>query len=154
MISNISRYVLFETQKIGCELSLMEISYILTKRTTKTEKFEKYSKMYIISSKTKGYELTASSNIINSILNYKFKRLVSNLRLHKDKKQAKTTISRKKLSKSFQEKKDRKVSKALKNEFFNCEINLNFFNNVQCFSIFGILFYQYNFKKIKHEQIH
>ena len=34
--------VFFETQEIGCDLSLMKISYNLTKRTTKTEKFEKY----------------------------------------------------------------------------------------------------------------
>ena len=49
-----------------------------------------------MSSKTKGNELTASGNIINSILIYK--RFVSNLRLPKDQKQAKTAISRKNLS--------------------------------------------------------
>ena len=49
-----------------------------------------------MSSKTKGNELTASGNIINLILNYK--RFVSNLRLPKDQKQAKTAISRKNLS--------------------------------------------------------
>ena len=74
----------------------MKISYNLTKRT-KTEVFEKYLKMYIINFKTKGYELTSSGNIINSILNYKLKRLVSNLRLPKEQKQAKTAISRKEL---------------------------------------------------------
>ena len=37
-------------------------------------------------------------NITISILNYKSKRLVSNLRLPKQQKQAKTAISRKKLS--------------------------------------------------------
>ena len=87
----------FERQEIGCDLSLMKISYKLTKKTT-TEKFEKYLKVYIINFKTKGYELTASGNIINSILNYKLKRLVSNLRLPKKQKQAKTAVSRKKLS--------------------------------------------------------
>ena len=43
-------------QEIACYLSLMKIS--LTKRTTRTEKFEKCLKMYIINFKTKGYKLT------------------------------------------------------------------------------------------------
>ena len=85
----------FETQEIRCYLSLMKISYNLTKRTTKTKKFKNYLKMYIINFKTKGYELTASGNLINSILNYKLTRLISNLRLPKEQKQAKTAISRK-----------------------------------------------------------
>ena len=51
---------IFETQEIGCDLSLMKTSYNLTKRTTKTEKFENHFKMYIINFKTKGYELTPS----------------------------------------------------------------------------------------------
>ena len=42
--------------------------------------------------------LTDSSNIFISIISYKPKRLVSNLRLPKEQKQAKTAISRKKLS--------------------------------------------------------
>ena len=93
----------FETQEIGCDRSLMKISYNLTKRATKTEKFENYFKMYIINLKTKGYELTVSGNIINSIPNYKLKRLVSNLRLPKEQKQEKTAISRTKLSKKSAE---------------------------------------------------
>ena len=48
----------FGIQEIGCALSLMKISYNLTKRTTKTEKLEKCLKMYIIDFKTKGYKLT------------------------------------------------------------------------------------------------
>ena len=72
----------------------MKISYNLSKRRTKTEKFENYFKMYIINLKTKGYELTALGNIINSILNYKLKRLVINLRLPKEQKQAKTAIAK------------------------------------------------------------
>ena len=36
-----------EIQEIRMDLSLMKISYKLTKRTTKTEKFEKYFKMSI-----------------------------------------------------------------------------------------------------------
>ena len=75
----------------------MKLSYILTNRTTKTENFEKCLKLCIINIKTKGYELTASNTIIFSILNYKLKRIVSNLRLPKEQKQAKTAISRKKL---------------------------------------------------------
>ena len=47
---------------------------------------------------SKSYEQTASGNIINSILNYQLKRFVSSLRLPKEQKQAKTAISRKKLS--------------------------------------------------------
>ena len=45
-------------QEIGFDLSLMKINYNLTKRATKTEKFEKCSKMYIINFKNKGYKLT------------------------------------------------------------------------------------------------
>ena len=36
-----------EIQEIGLDLSLMKISYNLTKRTTKTEKLEKYFKLFI-----------------------------------------------------------------------------------------------------------
>ena len=88
----------FETQEIGCYLSLMKISYNLTKRTTKTRYCENYLKMYIRNFKTKSYELKVSGNIFISILNYKLKRLVSSLRLTKEQKRAKTAISRKKLS--------------------------------------------------------
>ena len=48
----------FEIREVACDLSLKKISYRLTKRTTKTEKFEKGLKMYIINFKTKGYKLT------------------------------------------------------------------------------------------------
>ena len=48
----------FGIQEIGCDLSLMKIKYNLTKRTTKTEKFEKCLKKYIINFKTKDYKLT------------------------------------------------------------------------------------------------
>ena len=50
--------LLFEKQEILRDLSLMKISYNLTKRTTKNEKFEKGLEIYIISFKTKGYKLT------------------------------------------------------------------------------------------------
>ena len=73
-----------------------EKKYNLTKKTTKTEKFENHLKMYIINFKTIRYELTPLGNIIHSILNYKFMRLVSNLGLRKEQKQAKTANSRKK----------------------------------------------------------
>ena len=86
----------------------MIISYNWTKKTTITEKFEKGLKKYVINFKTKGYKLTNwFGNVNNSILNFKFKRLVSNLKLPKEQKQ------------QFQEKNwVRKVSKALKNELF------------------------------------
>ena len=38
----------FEIQEIGWNFSFMKVGYSLTKRTTKTEKFERYLKMYII----------------------------------------------------------------------------------------------------------
>ena len=41
-------------KEIVCDLSLMKISYNLTKRTTKNEKFEKCLKVYIINFRTKG----------------------------------------------------------------------------------------------------
>ena len=44
------------------------------------------------------YKLTASGKVNHSILNYRFMRPVSNLRLPKEQEQAKTAISRKKLS--------------------------------------------------------
>ena len=83
----------FEIQEFGWDFSLMKISYNLKKRTTETEKFEKYFKMYIINFKTIRYKLTASGNIIHSILNYKLMRPVGNLRLPKVQKQAKTASS-------------------------------------------------------------
>ena len=91
--------------------------------------------MYIINFKTKGYELTASGNIINSILNYKRKRLVSIFWLPKEQKQAKTAISRKKLSE--------KSVEGNKNDLFT--------KNFSMFKYFlteiGFFFHQYNFKK-------
>ena len=51
----------FEIQEIVWDLSLMKISYNLTKTTTKTEKFEKYLKMYI---NTIRYGMSASGNFI------------------------------------------------------------------------------------------
>ena len=38
----------FEIQETGRDPSMMKIGYKLTKRTTKTEKFEKKLKMYIV----------------------------------------------------------------------------------------------------------
>ena len=58
-----------EIQEIGWDLSLMKISYNLTKRTTKTEKFEKNFNLFIINFKITRYKLTASRNIIHSKLN-------------------------------------------------------------------------------------
>ena len=47
----------------------MKISYNLTKRTTKNEKLEKNFNIFIINFKTSCYKLTASGNIIHSMLN-------------------------------------------------------------------------------------
>ena len=52
--------------------------------------------MDIINFMTIRYELTALGNLSYSNLNYKFMRLVSNLGLSKEQKQAKTANSRKK----------------------------------------------------------
>ena len=76
-----------EIQEIGWDLSLMKISYNLTKRTTKTEKLEKYFKMFIINFITICYKLTGSGNINHSIINYKPMRPVINLRLPKEQEQ-------------------------------------------------------------------
>ena len=47
----------------------------LTKRTTKTKKIEKFSRKYNIKNfMTIRYKLTASSNTINSMFNYKLMR--------------------------------------------------------------------------------
>ena len=76
----------------------MKTSYNLKKRTTKTEHFEKYLKMYIINLKFIRYRLTDSSNIIDLVRNYKLKRPVSNLRLPKKTKWGKISKLKKKLS--------------------------------------------------------
>ena len=47
----------------------MNISYKLTKRTTKTEKFEENFNMFIIYFKTIHDKLTASGKIVFSMLN-------------------------------------------------------------------------------------
>ena len=60
-------------------------SHKLTNRTTKTEYFEKYSKMRIVLNfKTIRYKLTALDNIIPLIGYIKFMRPVSILRLPKE----------------------------------------------------------------------
>ena len=64
----------------------------------------------IIKFKTIRYKLTASGKIIHLIPNYKLMRAVSNLRLLKEQKQAKTA--------QIQEKNEREVSKALKSKLF------------------------------------
>ena len=66
---------------------MMRISYKLTKRTTKTEKVEKSLKILkcIISNfNTALYKMTASGNIIHSIINYKLMRSVGIFRLLKE----------------------------------------------------------------------
>ena len=115
----------------------MKISYKLTKRTTKTVKFEKKLKLYIIKFKNICSNMSTSDNIVHSIFTYKLMRLVSNLQLPiEQKKQAKTSNSRKNWA--------RKVSKALKSKRFNklFPVSNNFFNSNEI-----LLFQQYNFKK-------
>ena len=78
---------------------MMKTRYKLTKRTTKTENFEKKLKTYIIIFNTFRYKLSASGNVIYSIFNYKLMRPVSNLRLPKEqKKTEKNSKFKKKLS--------------------------------------------------------
>ena len=64
---------------------MTRIRYKLTKRTTKTEKFEKSLIMYnIVILKSICYKLTAGGKIFLLIGNYKFKRPVTILRLPKE----------------------------------------------------------------------
>ena len=77
----------FGIKEIGCDLSLMKISYKLMKRTTKAETC---LKMYIIKFKTKSYNL----NMIRVTLS--IQSSITSLR-HLQ-KQAETAISRKKFS--------------------------------------------------------
>ena len=89
----------------------MKISYNMTKWTTKTEKFEKILKMYIITLGLKAINwLTGSGSISNLILSYKIKRdLLAIYGYQKNKNR---------LKQQFQEKNwARKVSKALKMNF-------------------------------------
>ena len=54
--------IIFEIRGIRSGLSMMRISYELTKRTTKNEKIEKSLKIYkIIKFTTVGYKLTDSA---------------------------------------------------------------------------------------------
>ena len=77
--------LIFKIKGIGWELSMMRINYKLTKRTTKTQKFQNFRKKFnIINFITIRYKTTASSNTIHSMLTYKLMRSVSILRLHKD----------------------------------------------------------------------
>ena len=76
-----------EIHEIRWDLSLLNRSYNLTKRTTKTKTFEKHFKMLTKNFNTIRYKLNASGNIIHSVLNYKPMRPVSNLRLPKEQKQ-------------------------------------------------------------------
>ena len=76
---------------------MMKVSYELTKRTTKIEKFEKKLKMYIINFNTIRYELGALGNIIHSIFNYNYIGPVSNLRLPKEQKTGKNSKFKKKI---------------------------------------------------------
>ena len=80
---------------------MMRISYKLTRRTTKTEKFEKSLIIYnLIIFKTIGYKLKVSGNHINVTVNYNFMRPVRILRLLKNIKNAKTANSKKLSEKS------------------------------------------------------
>ena len=66
---------------------MMRISYKLTKKTTKTEKFKKSLEMFnMIKFETIRYKMTASGNVNPWILIYKLLRHVSILRLPKVKK--------------------------------------------------------------------
>ena len=113
----------------------MKISYNLTKRTTKTEKKEKYFKMFIIIFKTIRYKLTASGNINHSILKYKPMRPVISLWLPEEQKQ------------QIQEKIEREVSKALK-KMKNSSFPITF-------KSIGISLLSIKFQKInKYEKIH
>ena len=77
--------LIFEIQGIAWDLSMMSIIYKLTKRTTKTENFEKFLKMCILLNfMTIRYKMIASNQIIHSILHYKLMILVRILRLHKE----------------------------------------------------------------------
>ena len=106
---NISRPDFFEIQGIWKDLSITRLSYMLTKRTTKTEKIEKSLKMYNINFKNIYHKLTASGRINHLVVNYKFMRPVSILRQPREKK-AKTTNSKNWAT---------KMSKPLENELFS-----------------------------------
>ena len=85
----------------------MKMSYNLTEKTTRTEKFEKYLNMYIINFKTNCYKLTASGNVIHSILNYKLLRPAGNLRLPKNKNRQNSKLKKKFSGKSVEDIKNR-----------------------------------------------
>ena len=98
----------FEIHGIGWNLSMTRTSYKLTKKTTKTGKIEKYSKMYNIKCfKTVRYKLTASGNILHLMGNYNFLRPFCILRLPKEFKKQKQQIEKKlseRTGKAFRER--------------------------------------------------
>ena len=106
----ISRYVNLWNTRNWIGPLINEKRYNLTEKTTKTVKFEKYLKMYIVNFKTIPYKLTALGNIIHSIINHKLMRPVSSLRLPKNKNRQKTANSRKKFTE--------KSVEGIKTEFF------------------------------------
>ena len=80
----------------------------VNEKNNKNWHFEKFLKFCeIITFKTICFKLTASGNIFQSILNYKFIRLFSNLRLKKKKAGKKSR---------YKKNWERKVSKPLKSE--------------------------------------
>ena len=90
----------------------MTISYKLSKKTTKTEKFEKFLKTNIIKNFwTNHYKLIALRNFFHSILISMLTRPLSILRLQKIKKTVKNG--------NVEKNSEIKVSEPLKSEFFS-----------------------------------
>ena len=86
--NQISRYF-FEIQEIGRDLSMMKVSYKLTKRRKKTKNFKIKLEMYIVNFRSTRNKLSASGNINHSIFKYKLMRAVSNLWLPEEQKNRK-----------------------------------------------------------------
>ena len=101
----------FEIQEIGRNLSIKKIKLQVDEKNNKNWKIWKKIQMYIINFLTIHYKLKVLGNIIHSIFNYKLKPPVSNLRLPKEQKTRRHQTQEKIWAK--------KVSKALKSEFFN-----------------------------------
>ena len=85
---NNGNHVNFKKKQVSVWAFSMIRKNKLTKRTTKTEKNKKSWKILkiynIINFETIRYKLTASGNLIHSILNYKLMRVVITVRVPKE----------------------------------------------------------------------
>ena len=114
---DISYYVVFRIQGIWYDLSMIRISFKLTKTVLKTEKIVNSLKMYdLINFKPIRYRLTTLSNTIYSIIKYKLWDRSAFYGCLKNKKD----MQKKQIQKEWA----RKVSNSLTSDFFSKKFSI------------------------------